>query len=343
MPTARSVRCAGRARASPSRAGRRFHLALIDWSSLYPQWAPKSSGCHFKVEVGSPYDGQMSEVFSRHFSNGYFQSSWGVQYLVDLPSSFLNQKTEVRFTMSGSAYPGQPWWHHFWDWCALGQPELYCEGSVTHDFASTIATAQTVVASGGHSHEPARGAQFQNIATEYPDRRRKPQTSRPALDPLLTRSRPVYRSSGWAGWSQQALFYQGNVGGWLGRPALLSLPVFSTRGLSGAIQTTWSLLEAVSRSEARSPDHRLASLLLACHSRPRAPYRDRPRPPSTRARTKTRGSAARARSARRARARLARSTARRTGCAFGCTRAGAAAPACGTCPTAPRPTTSTTS
>ena len=43
----------------------------------------------------------MSEVFSRHFSNGYFQSSWGAQYLVDLPALMVVSIAAVPILISG--------------------------------------------------------------------------------------------------------------------------------------------------------------------------------------------------------------------------------------------------
>ena len=102
---------------------------------------------------------------------------------------------------------------------------MFCEGTVTYDFATSLPNAQTLISSGGQAYEPARGATYQNIATD-----------------------------GWSGWWQQALFYQGNVQQWMGRPTLFSLPVFSVRGLSGAVQSTWSLLEATVPGQYKGPE-----------------------------------------------------------------------------------------
>ena len=203
----------------------RFKLFVMDWHHRYPQWFPRSSGCTFKVEVGSQYDGRMTEVFKRHFDNGYFkQGGWGMDWMVDM-TEYVNKKTEIRFTMEGSNYHGKPWWHRFFDWCLVGKPEMFCEGTVTYDFASTLGQAQTVIHSGGHDSEPGRGNEFQNIATDS-----------------------------WHGWPYQAMFYQGEVSRWLGQPTLLSLPVFSTTGKSGAIRTTWNLLESAVSAGYQGPE-----------------------------------------------------------------------------------------
>ena len=204
----------------------RFKLFIVDWASLYPQWFPRSSGCTFKVEAGSPYDGNYREVFSRHFRNGWWKEGVGQEYLVDM-SDFLHQKTDVRFTMEGSSYHSRPWWYKFFDWCIVEKPQMFCEDTVTYDFASSLHTATTTIAEGGHDFEPGRGRRFQDIAKD-----------------------------GWAGWAwqSQGYFYQNNVAGWLGRPALLSLPVFSPYGRAhGAIRTQWSLLESALPAQFRGP------------------------------------------------------------------------------------------
>ena len=185
--------------------------------------------------------------------------------------------------MEGAAHQNKPWWHKFFDWClyppppllsspllfsplltvvhplpaasttrrcVVERPQMFCEGTATYDFASSYqSAATTTVVSGGQEHEPGRGATFQDIARD-----------------------------GWAGWAwqSQGYFYQGDVAGWLGRPALLTLPVFSpSRGLSGAVRSQWSLLESALPAQFRGPQ-----VLIAVHPLPLAPHSGSPPPHS---------------------------------------------------------------
>ena len=107
----------------------------------------------------------------------------------------------------------------------VGQPEMYCEDTTTYDFASTLKDATTLIRSGGQDHEPRKGGTYQNIAVD-----------------------------GWAGWWQQALFFQGDVSGWLGRPTIFSLPVFSVYGKTGDIVSTWNLPESAVPAPFQGPN-----------------------------------------------------------------------------------------